>query len=64
MALQLKVPGVAIEQLDDCSNTPVLYACYLGRQRFVKLLVEAGANFNRINIYGERFSAIIFTTSF
>lgn len=50
----LKNQNNNLEMLDEYSNTPLLFACYMGRYLFVKLLCESGANFNRINIYGNK----------
>lgn len=42
-----------LEQLDENSNTPFLYACFLGQYRFVRHLHKCGANIMRINVFGN-----------
>lgn len=44
-----------LEYLDRFENTPLLVAAYLGRPECVRILLQHGANFKRINVYGEYF---------
>lgn len=43
----------ALEYVDKCSNSPLLYACYCGQSRLVSYLLSLGANYERINVYGK-----------
>lgn len=43
----------AIETMDRYLNTPLLYACHLGRNRIVGYLLRIGANFGQLNIFGK-----------
>lgn len=42
-----------IEYLDSYENTPLLIASYLGRSDLVRILLQHGANYKRINLYGK-----------
>lgn len=53
MDQMLSKSQIGLEHLDDFSNTPFLFACYLGRYPFVKYLAECGANILRINVLGK-----------
>lgn len=54
----LSKSNMGLEYLDENSNSPVLYACYFGRYPFVKYLVEFGANYKRINVFGNYFEFV------
>lgn len=43
----------AIECLDAYSNTPLLYACFRGFSEIVMYLLACGADYKRINIFGN-----------
>lgn len=49
----LKDKSVDINEQDIENNTPLMYACEEGKKDIVKLLVEAGADLNMQNSYGE-----------
>lgn len=57
----LSKSNVGLEHLDEISNTPFLYACYLGRYPFVKYLHKRGADIMRINVFGN---LLVFFLSF
>lgn len=46
-----------LEYLDRFENTPLLVAAYLGRADLVRILLQHGANYKRINLYGNYESA-------
>ena len=49
----LKTYPAALEARDTNNNTPLLTAAYLGRQKFMKLLIKAGADESVRNKSGE-----------
>ena len=49
----LRDKSVDINEQDIENNTPLMYACEEGKKDIVKLLVEAGADLNIQNSYGE-----------
>lgn len=49
----LNIYPAALESLDKCLNTPLLYACSCGRNRIVHYLLRFGANHERLNIFGK-----------
>ena len=49
----LKDKSVDINEQDIENNTPLMYACEEGKKDIVKLLVEADADLNIQNSYGE-----------
>lgn len=49
----IKMYPESIECLDDYSNTPLLYACYRGSSRIAGYLLARGADYMRINIFGN-----------
>lgn len=42
-----------LEYLDKYANSPLLMACYLGRNDFIPFFLKIGANYKRINILGK-----------
>lgn len=42
-----------LESTDLFSNTPLLYACFCGKSDLVSYLLAEGANYKRINIFGN-----------
>lgn len=49
----LKINPDHLECMDECSNTPLLYACYCGRSPLVDYLLAFGANHQQLNIFGK-----------
>lgn len=42
-----------LEYKDRFANTPLLLAAYLGQSDCVRILLQFGANYKRINLYGR-----------
>lgn len=49
----LRIFPHGLELLDNCLNTPLLYACHCGRSRVVQYLLRLGANYMCLNIFGK-----------
>lgn len=49
----LKRTPIVLESVDKYLNTPLLNACYLGRSQIVQYLLQLGADFERLNIFGK-----------
>ncbi|XP_037917112.1 DNA replication inhibitor plutonium isoform X2 [Hermetia illucens] len=52
-ALQSAIPMQDLEMVDDYGNTPLLMACFLGRDQCVEILVQSGASLKAMNYFGQ-----------